>query len=62
MCDEPLMQRQEAIADLRVNIVAFCEPMSLPQFFEPKADDFADPSRFDIFSFRTDASPHFCTV
>jgi len=38
------MQSQEALAYFRIDGVAFFEPVRLPQFLEPKVDDFADPS------------------
>jgi hypothetical protein len=58
MRHEPLVQRQKAIADLRVNVVASREPMSLSHLFEPEVDDVADPRRFGIFSFRVGVARH----
>jgi hypothetical protein len=40
---EPSVQLQETVANLRVDFFAFGKPVSVPEFFEPEADDVADP-------------------
>src|SRR5579864_5000755 len=45
--NDPFVQRNEATADLRINLVAPHEPMSLAQFVKPKMKDFGYPGRVD---------------
>ena len=62
LCHELFVQRQEAIANPRIEVVASLEPMIFGQLLEPEAEDFADPDRFDIFCFRWDARPQSANV
>src|SRR6516225_10124801 len=39
------MQRKEAIADLRINLLAVREPMHLPQVLEPEIQNLGYPGR-----------------
>src|SRR5688572_13589880 len=59
MCHKLFVQCQEALANLRIDVVASREPMIFFQLLEPEADDIADPDRFDIFCLRMDAGHHF---
>ena len=49
MCHKVFMQRQEALANPRIDVVTLREPILFYQLLEPEVDDIADPNRLGDF-------------
>src|SRR6202050_578437 len=47
VCNEALVQRTEAVADLRISLLALREPIRLPQLLEPEMEDLSYPGWLD---------------